>query len=236
MKKKQVKVGLLTIVLIVIMVVAIAAVNMHTVVTKVTEEIAEQEATTDAQGAQVLEGETFTSTTAGVRQPGTLANRTGNKITLASSPGTNAVIDIPDGYYENLKIDATAVYNQGKTDTIENLQEKSVTPSTSSQTITADSGKSGLSKVTVGAVSATKTLAASDAGKTSVDMGGAYRYVNTSAIKSLTPKTSCTASYKCGYNTTKDSESTTSGVYRGTFTVTSASGYEGFTIKVSRVR
>ena len=58
---------------------------------------------------------------------------------------------------------------------------KSITPSISAQSYTVPAGyHNGSGKVTIAAVSATKTLGATNG--TAVDMGGAYRYVNTNAV------------------------------------------------------
>ena len=117
----------------------------------------------DAIPENVLSGKTFTNDSGA--QTGTMTNRGAVTATLDKDTTSYTV---PSGYH-----------NGSGTVSI-TTQTKNADPSTAAQTIEPDSGKL-LSSVGITAVSAKKTLAQTDTGS-NVDMAGAYRYVDASAV------------------------------------------------------
>lgn len=72
----------------------------------------------EAGEAQVLSGKTFTSSAAGVGATGALADYTKSlqTATIGASQTGVSTVNIPAGYYEQIQVDASAVYNKGKAD------------------------------------------------------------------------------------------------------------------------
>ena len=65
----------------------------------------------DATSAQVLAGKTFTSSLVSVATSGEMKNLSG-KTFATNNPGVST-IDVDDGYYTEIQVDASAVYNAG---------------------------------------------------------------------------------------------------------------------------
>ena len=117
-----------------------------------------------AVSGDVLIGKTFTnSTTSGVN-----GSMTNNGAVSLSLNKTNPSRTIPEGYHNG---EGTASVD---------LETKTVAAGISEQTVNPSTGKL-ISQIIVGAVSAKKTLSQSDTGS-NVDMSGAYRYVDASAV------------------------------------------------------
>jgi len=117
--KKTIKLGALIGILLAIVIIAIAVVNMHEVVTKISEgqkDNPEQSASGDAEATHVLAGRTFSSSTAGIGETGTLLNRTGGTVGLGETNGSQVSVTVPAGYYESITVDASGVYTKGYND------------------------------------------------------------------------------------------------------------------------
>ena len=65
----------------------------------------------DANAAQVLAGKTFTSSLVSVATSGEMKNLSG-KTFATNNPGVST-IDVDDGYYTEIQVDASAVYDAG---------------------------------------------------------------------------------------------------------------------------
>ena len=65
----------------------------------------------DATSAQVLKGKTFTSSLVSVATSGEMKNLSG-KTFATNNPGVST-IDVDDGYYTEIQVDASAVYDAG---------------------------------------------------------------------------------------------------------------------------
>ena len=115
--KKKTKAKIAIIGIIVLVLLAVGIVGVPNIIEKTEVKVGEK-ADQEAGVAQVLSGKTFTTTAAGVGAVGTLADYTNNlqTATLAASQKGVSTIDIPDGYYTNIQVDASAVYNKGVTD------------------------------------------------------------------------------------------------------------------------
>ena len=150
---------------------------------------------TAAAAAQILTG--YQAWVNGSKITGNMANQ--GKKTATLNTGTTSYT-IPAGYHNG----------EGKVSIT--TQTKTQAAGTTAVTVAPDSGKV-LSSVTVSAVSATKTLDATNG--TKVDMGGAYRYVNTNAV------------YNAGLAAGKSAAAIT--VTTATCTLTSTDGNKNFT-------
>ena len=115
--KKKTKVKIAVIGIIVVMLFIFGIVGVPNIIEKTDVKVGEK-ADQEAGVAQVLSGKTFTTTAAGIGAVGTLADYTNNlqTATLAASQKGVSTIDIPDGYYESIQVDASAVYNAGVAD------------------------------------------------------------------------------------------------------------------------
>lgn len=117
-----------------------------------------------AVSGDVLTGKTFTnSTTSGVN--GSMTNNGAVSLFLNK---TNPSRTIPEGYHN------------GEGTVSVDLETKTVAAGISEQTVNPSTGKL-ISQIIVEAVSAKKVLSATDTGS-DVDMAGAYRYVDASAV------------------------------------------------------
>ena len=102
---------------IALVVIAIAGMNMRTLInnTEVTK-IARKAGANDASRGDVLENYTFTSDTAGIGVMGSITDysQTLNQYKIdASAANQTAIIDVDDGYYTQIKLNITDVYNAG---------------------------------------------------------------------------------------------------------------------------
>ena len=121
-KKTSIKSKLAVVGIIIFTLLIIGIISTPNTLNKIGLQVGEKEEE-EAGVEQVLSGKTFTSTAAGVGAAGALADYTQNLQTAvvgANEKGISTLNVLP-GYYEQIQVDASAVYNKGVADGTQSL-------------------------------------------------------------------------------------------------------------------